>query len=393
VGAPEIKNEDDYLNVLKKMVDYQPTTKDGKKVYALSGWIDWGIWPYTISYPFTHGYTNSNGGFVNCVTGELESVYLKENGIFWKSLKFFNKANQLGIFDPEAFTMKNAQYDAKVKTGQVLVSATNWNTPDKSILGQDAAMYIIPGSSPYITQVYPEDNLLGYKGGDSIAISSKCKYPERAMEVLNYINSDEGARYVLNGNKGVDWDIVDGKPAMLGKLLKNKMSGAVEEPDYVKPGNPNGIERYAGFFVQDTNNPAKDGFPYSIAMSVEYKVKTSLPVDKDFSQRYGGADAVYPGQAYAKMIKDGLAKMVKTSYPIYAGLSEQPTDDTTRVLSKADQYINANIAKIILAKTDAEFDVQMKKTIEDIKAMGFEKAWAEREALYKKGQELSKSFN
>ena len=40
LGYPEINTEDEYLDVLKQMVEAHPTTADGKKVYALSGWID-----------------------------------------------------------------------------------------------------------------------------------------------------------------------------------------------------------------------------------------------------------------------------------------------------------------------------------------------------------------
>jgi ABC-type glycerol-3-phosphate transport system substrate-binding protein len=43
VGYPEIKSNDDFLSVLKKMQDAYPKTPDGKKVYGISGWTDWGI--------------------------------------------------------------------------------------------------------------------------------------------------------------------------------------------------------------------------------------------------------------------------------------------------------------------------------------------------------------
>lgn len=394
VGMPEIKNDDDYLNVLKKMVDSQPKTKDGKKVYALSGWIDWGLWPYTISYPFAHGYTNSNDNTsVKLDTMEKELHYTTEDNIFWTSLKFFNKAYQLGIFDPEAFTMKYPQYDAKVKTGQVLVSAAQWIQPDKAILGDSAAMYIIPGTNPYIAQICPEDNLIGYMGTNPLAISSGCKYPERAMEVLDYCNSDEGARWIHNGSKGVDWNIEGGNPVLLGKLLENAMSGGVKEADYTKPGNVNGIGRYGFLVVQDSNNPALDGIPLRITNSSEYKVLTAQPMDKDFAQKYGGTGAVYPGQAYMKMLQDGLAKKVPTSYPMAAGLVEPLSDESGRIVAKADQYMNASIAKFILAKTDTDFEQEKQKAIADFKAMGMEKAYAESMEKFIAAKKLAEEIN
>lgn len=393
IGAPKITNEDEYLAVLKKMVDHQPKTADGKKVYALSGWIDWGLWPYTISYPFAHGYTNGDGTSVNCESINIESNYLEENNIFWRALKFFNKANQLGIFDPEAFTMKYPQYEQKIQSGQVLVSAANWLQPDKSILGNEAGMYIIPGTNEYISQISPEDNLLGYMGGNSLAISAKCKYPDRAMDVLNYINTDEGARLILNGIKGVDWDVKDSKPVLLGKLLENVMSGGAKEPDYTKPGNVNGIGRYGFLVVQDANNPAADGTPLKIANSIDFKIQSAQAADKDFAQYYGGPEASYPGQAYVKMLKDGLVKKVPTSYPMAGGLTEPRPDEQSRIMSKADQYMNANIAKLILAKNDAEFTEAVKKAIADLKAMGVEEVFAGDKERFNKAKSLAEEIN
>lgn len=136
LGYPDVSTEDKYLDVLKQMVDAHPTTADGKKVYALSGWSDWGIWPYMISYPFDMGYTNSgNNQFINNETGEFEDMFTVEDGPLWKALSFYNKAYRMGIMDPEAFTMKNSQYDDKIKNGEVLVCNYNWTQPDKNICG------------------------------------------------------------------------------------------------------------------------------------------------------------------------------------------------------------------------------------------------------------------
>lgn len=63
-------------------------------------------------------------------------MFTKEDGIFWKGLAFFNKAYRMGIMDPEAFTMKAAQYNEKVKSGAVLTCEYNWVQPDKAVWRQ-----------------------------------------------------------------------------------------------------------------------------------------------------------------------------------------------------------------------------------------------------------------
>ena len=40
IGSPEIKNDDDYVEALKKMKEIYPETEDGLPVYALSAYND-----------------------------------------------------------------------------------------------------------------------------------------------------------------------------------------------------------------------------------------------------------------------------------------------------------------------------------------------------------------
>ena len=109
---------------------------------------------------------------MNLETLNYENNYLDPDSIFWNGIKFFYKANQLGIFDPEAFTMENDQYISKISTGQVLVAAATWWQPDKSVCGKDAAMYAIPGSNQYLSQIFPEDMIPGYGMANAFCISS-----------------------------------------------------------------------------------------------------------------------------------------------------------------------------------------------------------------------------
>ena len=44
VGYPELETTDDYLNALSQMQDYarENDLAEGKQIYAISGWSDWG---------------------------------------------------------------------------------------------------------------------------------------------------------------------------------------------------------------------------------------------------------------------------------------------------------------------------------------------------------------
>lgn len=392
LGCPEITSEDEYLDVLKQMVDAHPETEDGKKVYALSGWTDWGLWPYKISYPFSFGYENlDNNQLFSHVTGELEDMFTKEDGIFWKSLSFFNKAYRMGIMDPEAFTMKNAQYHSKVSNGEILVAADNWDTPDVAICGENAGMYVLPGAFPYIAGIYPLESRLGYTTTNAICISANCKYPEKAMELLEYLNSDEGSRLVRTGIQGEDWDIVDGKPELIGKRLDNFVSNNTQEKDYADKASPQGIGKYSWMCSIQAINPTADGYPNDLTNSKEYTMLSVSAADKDFSDYYGAGKAQYPGEAYVQLVEEGKMKSLDANL-ITGKLMEPVSDDAVKIFSKADEYFQANIAKIITCEDEAAFEAQKQKMISDVLAMGYEKALAEVQEQFEKAKEMEKQF-
>ena len=390
--CPEITSEDEYLDVLKQMVDAHPETEDGKKVYALSGWTDWGLWPYKISYPFSFGYENlDNNQLFSHVTGELEDMFTKEDGIFWKSLSFFNKAYRMGIMDPEAFTMKNAQYHSKVSNGEILVAADNWDTPDVAICGENAGMYVLPGAFPYIAGIYPLESRLGYTTTNAICISANCKYPEKAMELLEYLNSDEGSRLVRTGIQGEDWDVVDGKPELIGKRLDNFVSNNTQEKDYADKASPQGIGKYSWMCSIQAVNPTADGYPNDLTNSKEYTMLSVSAADKDFSDYYGAGKAQYPGEAYVQLVEEGKMKSLDANL-ITGKLMEPVSDDAVKIFSKADEYFQANIAKIITCEDEAAFEAQKQKMISDVLAMGYEKALAEVQEQFEKAKEMEKQF-
>lgn len=388
LGYPEITSEDDYLNVLKQMVDNHPMTEDGRKVYALSGWTDWGLWPYTISYPFSYGYTNKdNNQLYNQVTDELEDMFVKEDGIFWQTLAFFNKAYRMGIMDPEAFTMKNEQYVDKVVNGEVIAVAYGWTQPDKTVCGEDTACYLLPGAFPYAAEIYPVAKPIGYETNNAMVISSNCKYPERAMELLDYLNSDEGARLVYSGIQGTDWDYVDGVPQLIGTRLDNLVSGNTADPNYDKA---EGIGLYSWMSSIYPTNATEDGYPVNLSYSKDSISRNVSAVDQDFCAYYSDGIATYPGEVYVEWEKEGK---VSVATPGLAGSLVKPvSEESNRILTKANEYFQANIAKIITCEDEEAFNAQKEQMISDVKAMGYEEALAEVQQNFAEAQETAKIF-
>ena len=392
LGYPQMNGEDDYLNVLKQMQELNPETEDGRKIYALSGFTDWGLWPYSISYPFSNGYNNgSYNQMVNSFTGEIQDMFLDEDGVFWDSIAFYNKAYRMGIMDPEAFTMKYDQYNNKVLNGEVLTCIYNWTQPDTSVCGELAGMYLLPGAFPYADSLYPMEDELGFMTSSALVISNNCEYPEKAMELIDFLNSDEGLRLIFSGIQGVDWDYVDGVPQLIGTRKENVESGNTVSVDYASTTGTQGLYKYKWLSSASTTDLLEDGYPVDLSEDRTYKVAKVDAAAADFCEYYAPGEAEYPGDVYVKWVEDGTLTTAD-SRPISSKLVGTLSTDNQQILTRADEYFQANVASIITAADDDAFETQKQKMISDIKAMGYEEALAEVQQLYADAAALAETF-
>lgn len=209
------------------------------------------------------------------------------------------------------------------------------------------------------------------------------------MELLDYLNSDEGARLLRSGVPGEDWGVIDGVPQLIGTRLENFLSNDTVEPGYTKS---RGIGRYGWLTSQTATNPATDNYPVDLSTSQEYNLQNVTPAETDFSAYYTNGEARYPGEAYVAMVNDGRFKTLSENRQT-AGLMESVSNESTKIFSKADEYFQANIAKIITCADEAAFAAQKEKMINDVKAMGYEEALAEQQEKFEKAKETAKAFD
>lgn len=388
IGYPEVKTTDDFLNVLKQMQDSAQGMAGDKKVYAISGWSDWGIWPWWISNTREMGYTDMpNNVMFNNTTGEISIIYTNDD--FWKSISFYNKAFKLGIIDPEAFTMKNDQFLDKLKNGQVLMGYASWQTdyinqyfvstghPDWGFekLPSDGYQYISGITSPE----YPLGNGQDYAN----AITANCKNPEKAMQFIDFMSSAEGARLVYSGVKGKHWDVVGGKPQPTQAFI----DGLANDKDFA---NKTGIIMYNKFTAMRDIQVGDDNYPADLMKSDEQKAKNALPIDKEYTKHFG--DYAFPGQVLYDMNKQNKVRTFN-KYWLFPSLVQQPSDDAKKIMAQVDEYMKVQIVKIIMSKTDADFETNKAQALKDIKAKGYDKAAADIIAKYKQAQTDAESFS
>lgn len=218
VGAPEVETpEEDLVALLYKMQDENPTNKNGDKVYAFSAFPDWDGNTVRAAREmlYLYGYGNAQGYYWMTYDGSDVVSLLDDGGIYYRWLKIFNKAYRDGYFDPDSSTQTWDMIASKAKDGRVLFS---WWT----FLGTNIHSTSFDPERQYgYGWVTTKDTLLSNVGynrygleGNAYAMGKNAKYPERIMEFLDWLASEEGILYFNALVEGVTYEMVDGQPVL-----------------------------------------------------------------------------------------------------------------------------------------------------------------------------------
>ena len=393
IGSPAINGADSYLQVLKQIQSKYPTAPDGNKAYAISAWTDWGtLWPYYYIYPYMTNYTVLEGQeYINRYTGQWTSSYLDPRSIFWQSVYFYFKANQLGIFDPDGLTQNWTQFGNKIAAGEVYsCCAGNWSVPDTTVCGANAGLFLLPGSFPSAGDMYSPEQPRGYGFNDSRCISANCKNPTRVMDFLNFCDSDYGSRLVVNGVKGTDWDYdSNGNPMPIKDYLQDLLAGSTT----YTAGAGMGIIQ---FMASSAALKTADSFAANITYTAPWyaKMAQNNTAAKNFvnANANGDANVTYPGAVYASWEKAGTIKTDSSKYP-WPDFGTYMSESTalSQAEAQAEQYIIGNLGKLILAKDVNAFNAEQTKIINALKAQGLEKAELEIQTQWATGYKALKS--
>jgi putative aldouronate transport system substrate-binding protein len=149
-----------------------------------------------------------------------------------EALTFMNKMIAANVVDPDWVTTNdNVALEKKMQTGKYGIVYRDWRAME---IGGQTKMKEVSGEIPDWTVIPPMkgphgDQWVSYSQfqNNSWTISKKAaKDPEklkRALSLLQYWYTDkDAAPYFSYGQKGIMWDMVDGKPARLKDNMANK---------------------------------------------------------------------------------------------------------------------------------------------------------------------------
>lgn len=371
LGRPQIKTMEDYLPVLKAMKELQPTSDSGKPTYAFSMWPDWDgnlmmnakAWAGMYGFEENDGFNPGGFTLVSADTEEIQGL-LDDNGYYMRGLRLYFDANQLGLVDPDSLTQNFETVVDKIRDGQILFAWFSWlddayNTPERAAEGK--GFHLVPfeeerafsnGFNPYgSTRIW--------------AIGSKTKYPERVLELVDWLYSPEGTMVSNYGPEGMMWELKDGKPVLTALGEEAFPSNSTPIPEEFGGGvwdkGRNQINNTT-FKLSAINPETGDPYDYQLWSSTLAKNPTKL------EENWRAAmDASTPVEWFVKNDKIAVQKPIFTGEPYV-----EMTDDLKQKQGQVAAIIKQYSWKMVYAKDEAEFNKLKEEMVTKAKGLGYD---------------------
>ena len=325
IGSPDMTTQEGFEAAVKKAVEMFPEV-DGKPLIPIG------------SHIFEENGCNS---FDNFLMNFLAVPYEKDGKLYDRHtdpeylswLKFFRKLGEEGYLSSDIFVDQRTQMNEKVAEGRyfcMLYQRTD-------IADQESTLYEKNPDSIYIAVDGPKNS----KGDDYVLptnaingwtltlISKNCKHPDRAIAFLDYMMSEEGQKMISLGVEGEMYDWVDGKA-----VLKDE-------------------------------------------------VKKLLTTDrKKYDEVYGADDAYWMLQNNVMQLdwmpekQYPLNQLEEWTYPYtrYLGeyeVTKQDDSEMSRINSRIDKLWGKTLPRLLLAKSDEEFDQLFETFVEERETLGY----------------------
>ena len=315
IGSPDMTTIEGFENAVKKAAEEFPTI-DGKPLIPIGA----------------HYFDDiGNVSFDQYLQNFLAVPYEKDGKLYDRDtdpeylewLKMFNRLSREGYLSTDVFIDQRTQMEEKIAQGRyfcMLYQYTDMSAQQKTLYSKDPdSIYIAvdgPKNENGDEHVLPTNTVNGWT---ITMVSKNCQNPDRAIEFIDYLISEEGQKMVYLGIEGVTYDVIDGKE--------------VVRPDVLELLNTDRAAYDELYGADDAYWMFQDN-----VMQQKWRQKNEGPTAQleEWTYRY----SAYTGQ-------------YDVSFP--AGSDEEYTDEAI------DRLWGSTLKELLLAESDDEFDTALAK--------------------------------
>ena len=354
-GFPEIKTLDQLHDLIANYKAKHPKI-DGQDTIGYTA----GMESFMINHSFNNTSIYSDG------RPDHGNFYLDGDNVKWNPVSDMSKRFyefvfgliQDDLFDIEAFSMDLEAMQAKMAQGRVLSAyAPAWMVGGVNAAlraeGKDSQMY---AHLPILFDESTKNNSVtltpANPGTHEWAITANTKNPERVIQFIDYMFSDEGQILTNWGIEGTHYEVLDGKRTVLDSWLTDKAADA--------------DALYNQGFQTDS---AAKGYWFSIGHGAKLSDGDyATPLTNDLVRREYTDYTKKTLDAYGIETWADLLPEVQF-VPGYVWQMQPP--ESSRVIGqKLDEEWRKSLPNILLSKTEAEFNTKWDEFVKSAEKAG-----------------------
>lgn len=360
-GYPELENYDeDLLDVLELMVEAEPETADGSRTYGMGAWFGdgqaWGEWVFTFGLAPQEGANLIETTGRTLAVSTVDSTPINSNqmtdpdGYYWRAMRFYNKANQRGLLDPDSFTQRSDVYEDKLKAGRYMFNVPGWmaantNNEFNKEAGNTKTFVSLPS-----LQSDAEDRFGNmYRGERQYGVSAKSENIDRCVALLDFVSSYDFSLTAWNGPEGVNWNMENGVPTPTDEYL-----AATKDDAFGVETGANVYHHLLGYgngSIHPDYGVAVDLYQFS-EKAVAKKTNSTI---QDFIDHFG---------------QTSLIDVYRAETPVTNSVNMisfgEPSSDIVNNVNNLNAYMGRNFTKLIAAESDADFEALRDEMINDM---------------------------
>lgn len=361
IGAPEIKDYWDLIDVMEQMLKANPTQEDGTKNYGtiLNAGSDGTYWGNMALWYQWQGYDVTNLPFLleTDVISDKHTSILSKDSMYYEGLKWYNEVYRRGLMDPDSINTDRSTQAKKIDAGLAMI-------PSGTLPGYAPIYYeyYVPG-----TNVYNAENVTS--SSYVAVVSSKTEHLDEALKLIDMWLTPETYLNLRTDSTSSIW-AADGDVAYLTDAFIA----------WLKAGN-----NINGFKMPDGTEWSLFNTNYLFTNGVMTKYKDAdgnpLPVEISKWPQYIEATssdnatldkwkATMGYETFGELLEDKGAYYGSSDFLYYKGfLAGNPSEDSMKLVQSSlkDVIVNASW-KMVYAETEAEFDALWDKMVADCEA-------------------------
>lgn len=372
LGWPELDTTDQYIKFLTDGLKKFPETLGNKTIGLANFWGREGSSAFIPYLPRSSGMQNPYNTTALVDIEKQSYVPFISHPYGKESLKYYNTLTRLGLMDAEAWTDSFPEMQKKIESGVcICANFASWMVTGANKILADAGhpeiAYIMTPIRLSIAKQEGKNNRYelynGIRPDDTRGILKGSKNIDRLIEVINFMSSYEMTIRVGWGVEGRDYTIADGMRVPSKEII-----------DALTAGDPDKLLKSRGIGIPWTNTfPTRSasfekGQANTVGASAEYLKLSATEVQMKAYKAYGGDG---PMSLFKENKNFKWVPFDMTNY--LAAVNLDKSTEEAKAEEKLKAYLDKQIAKIVNAETEEQFEAFYNDALQETDRLGLAK--------------------